>query len=418
MKLKTCEYCGTEYSSDLPKCPLCGKSGAGASETERRESSCGGSRLASHGAKPEKNKKQRNEDRVPSWMWAVICTVLALAVFVGALYFVYCMGFLDRKEKPQEPPAQTEQLPPQEDQQPDAPEVPEDVQKPVDPDQVLCTSLTLSQTAVVMDEEGGRIFLTAVALPTDCTEEIVFASSDESVVTVDQSGMLTAIAPGEADIIVSCGSKSKTCSVLCEFEPAAPVEPEVPTVPAEPEPPVEPEPEPEPEKMPTLSSVDFTLFHPGEQTTLKVKDAPEGASITYTSSNPGVATVTDTGLVTAVGSGNSTITVMVGDTKLTCIARCNLEDSTENNNGGSEEVPGSYTISHADVTLFHADERFTITLFNDQGTEIVGEGWTSSDSSVCTVNADGRVVAVGKGTATVSTTYGGKTYECIVRCNF
>lgn len=410
MKLKTCEYCGTEYSGDLAQCPLCGKSAG-----PRRENAKGGSRLASRREKPGKEELRRDEERVPRWMWAIICTVLALAVLVGALYFVYIMGFFDRKAKPQQPdPSQNVQEQGPSEEQPPEPEVPELPDEPADPSQIRCTSLTLSQTAVVMDEEGGRIFLTAVALPTDCTEEIVFTSSDESVVTVDQSGMLTAIAPGEAEIVVTCGSKTKTCSVLCEFEPSAPQVPDEPAVPVEPEQPAEPE----PEKEPTLSSEDFTLFHPGEQTTLKVKDAPEGASITYTSSDPSVATVTDSGLVTAVGSGNSTITVMVGDKKLTCIARCNLGDSTENNNGSTPEVSGTYTISHSDVTLFHADERFTITLFNDQGTEIVGESWSSSDSSVCTVNADGRVIAVGKGTATITTTYGGKTYECIVRCNF
>ena len=26
MKLKSCEFCGTEYNEELSKCPLCGKS--------------------------------------------------------------------------------------------------------------------------------------------------------------------------------------------------------------------------------------------------------------------------------------------------------------------------------------------------------------------------------------------------------
>ena len=36
MKLKTCEYCGTEYNSELPSCPLCGKTGAGGADFPKK----------------------------------------------------------------------------------------------------------------------------------------------------------------------------------------------------------------------------------------------------------------------------------------------------------------------------------------------------------------------------------------------
>ena len=46
-----------------------------------------------------------------------------------------------------------------------------------------------------------------------------------------------------------------------------------------------------------------------------------------------------------------------------------------------------------------------------------GLSWKSGNTGVCTVDADGVVTATGKGTTTVSTTYGGKSFECIIRCN-
>ena len=62
-------------------------------------------------------------------------------------------------------------------------------------------------------------------------------------------------------------------------------------------------------------------------------------------------------------------------------------------------------------------EYFKLSLKDADGNKISGLSWTSSDNSVCTVDSDGVVTATGRGTAYVSTTYQGVSYECIVRCN-
>lgn len=409
MELKTCEYCGTEYDASQGRCPICGRPAAASAprQSDRSNSGKGGARLASRSGK-KKGTKGSQHDRIPRWMWALVCVILGLAVLIGALYFFYIMGYFGKKSTNEAfQPVQTEQQP-QTQEPEETPLEPEPAEEqPVIASGTACTSLTLSQSEVTLDEQGGRIFLTAVAQPMDCTDEIVFESSDESVALVDSVGMVTAVAPGEADIVVTCGSIVKTCHIICEFDAAEP----------------EPEPEPEPAgpaadgSDASLSSVDFTLFHPGEQTTLIVRDAPAGASVTYVSSDTSVVTVTNAGLVTAVGSGTATITVTVNETKLKCIARCNLGDSTENN-GGTAEVTGPCTISHSDVSLFSSGERFTISLTDANGNTVKGLNWYTSDGSVCSVDGSGVVTATGKGTATVSTTCGGQTYSCIVRCNF
>lgn len=132
-----------------------------------------------------------------------------------------------------------------------------------------------------------------------------------------------------------------------------------------------------------------------------------------------MVTVTNTGLVTAVGSGTATITVTVNSTKLTCIARCNLGDSAETGDTGSGSTSTStnYTISHTDVTLFRLGESFQITLSDASGSAPPPSPG-ASNGGVASVDSGGTVTATGSGTATITATVGGKSYSCIVRCGF
>ena len=415
MKLKSCEFCGTEYSEELSKCPLCGKS-----EMEA-ELAAEEAQTAQH-VKPaaqKKAKKQRaaKEDRIPRWMWAVICAVLGIAVVIGLVYFLVSMGYVGKEKAPSVPVQNVVEEQPQQPSQPEE-VLPEPEQPEVELD-LSCAGLTLSQTGIIMDVEGAHVFLTAVPAPLDCEDEIVFTSADPTIATVDQSGMITAVAPGQTDILVTCGGVTEMCTIVCDFtveeEPAEPEE--------QPDEPTEPEEEPETVE-PTLSSEDFTLFTPGEETTLRVKNAPAGATITYTSSNPSIASVTANGVVTAVGDGTATITVMVNDLKLTCVARCNLGVSTENNEeDNTAEVSGPLHLFNpygnaSDVMLFSVGETFSLTLRDSANTAVSGVSWSTSDAAVCTVDAGGTVSASGSGTATVTASYNGQTYSCIVRCNF
>lgn len=404
MKIINCEYCGTEYDESLSRCPLCGRTADGQEDAPAggRKTKKGGARVA------KKGKKQKQPERIPQWMWAVSCVILGIAVLIGLLYFLISMGYLGgRQEEPQlsEEPIIAEV------EQPEKEPLPEEEEEPEEID-LSCTGLTLNLAVIAFDKVGSSMFLTAAPTPVDCVDPIIFTSSDESVVTVDQNGMLTAVGAGEAEILVTCGMVSASCTVVCDFEPVE-EEPEE-DVPEEPE-----EEEPE-EVLPVeLSSEDFTLFRPGEETTLTVKNAPEGAAISYTSSDPGVATVTNSGTVKAVGNGMATITVTVGSEKLTCIARCNLGTTAENTDGGAAgSVSGNLSLTYTDVSLFSVGEGFTLSLQDSSGNRASGVSYSTSNSGVCAVDASGKVTAMGGGTATVTATYGGQSYSCIVRCNF
>ena len=193
-----------------------------------------------------------------------------------------------------------------------------------------------------------------------------------------------------------CGSQTATCLVTCDFI-------------AE-----EEQTSSEEELAPALNSTDMTLFYPGEQAPLIVNNLPDGAQVTFTSENASVATVSSSGTITAVGSGTTTVRAEFSGTRLECIVRCKLDSSAES---GAEADAEGCTISHSDVTMAFLGEYFKISLKDADGNRIKGLSWSSGNTGVCTVDADGVVTATGKGTTTVSTTYGGKSFECIIRCN-
>ena len=407
MKLRTCEFCGTEYDTSLEKCPLCGKSTDQAQSEpivvaeKKNHTGKGGARLA----------KKAEEDKVPRGMWIAICSVLGLAVLIGLLFFLYIMGLFGNfnaapvNQEPDVLPEYNyeEQLP----ETSETEETAEEEQETVDPN--ACTGLSISKEKETLAEPGDKFFLTAVAKPSSCTEPITFSSSDESIATVNVNGMVTAIGPGEAEIYVTCGEITESCLVICDFENPEEEPEEAP----EEDPEEDPAEEPEEVIPPTLSTEDFTLRYPGEKAQLSVNNAPEGAAISYVSGNTSVVTVTASGEVTAVADGNTTITVTVGDTVLSCIARVNLESSAEG--GANGDYTGPFKLSHTDVTLFSSGESFTLTLVDATG-KTVPVGWFASNGCVSIIGNTMKAVAGGQ--CTVTCVYNGVTYNCIIRCNF
>lgn len=417
MELKTCEYCGTSYDASLSQCPLCGKAaepapaepviltseGTGAPRKRQK----GGKRLAKNQKKqqPAAAEPADNPYAIPLGMMKAICAILGAAVLAGAAFAIYNLHwFGPKQETTVQAPADTstsdtaqettqpseqqymneeDYTPGPEEQQPEEPAAP-----------VACTSLTLSTSSVTFEEAEQFFGITYTREPADCNEEVVFSSDNESIATVNQQGKIVAVNAGSAVITARCGTQTASCLVTCDFK-------------------IIEEEQPPAEEL-RLNNEDMTFFSPGEQFSLSVKNAPEDAAITYSSSDESVAAITNKGLITAMGSGTANITVTVEgyDTPLKCIVRCNLGDSAE---GGTDS--GSYSISHSDVTMSLMGEYFKLRLLNENGDAASGVSWSSSDTSICTVDSSGVVTAVGKGTATVSTTFGGATYQCIVRCN-
>lgn len=92
----------------------------------------------------------------------------------------------------------------------------------------------------------------------------------------------------------------------------------------------------------TLSKSDFTLFSAGATWQLKAQSDPTGGTRTWTSSDESVATVSDKGVVTAVGNGTATITVTDSKTGLSasCIVRCRWDEKTPDGSQGGSSSSG------------------------------------------------------------------------------
>ena len=113
----------------------------------------------------------------------------------------------------------------------------------------------------------------------------------------------------------------------------------------------------------TLNRTDFSLFTPGATFRLKAADVPQGAQVTWSSSDEAVASVGEDGTVTYVSAGSATITAAAGDVRVTCKVYCKpVEDqpvsgggssSDSSSSGGSSSGGGSSSVSKVDLSAFY-----------------------------------------------------------------
>ncbi|MGN0389412.1 MAG: Ig-like domain-containing protein, partial [Wujia sp.] len=147
----------------------------------------------------------------------------------------------------------------------------------------------------------------------------------------------------------------------------------------------------------TITGDTSTLTEVGETTQLSVTVEPEEATIqevSWTSSNPKVATVDETGKVTAVASGTTTITATSKDRDENVSAEVTIKVS----------IPvASVEINKTEATLTKAAEtlKLTATVLPKEA-ENKEVTWTSSNPKVATVDATGKVTAIANGTTTIT----------------
>ena len=157
----------------------------------------------------------------------------------------------------------------------------------------LKITITLNWSTATLFE-GEDLTLTATVTPDDAAGiSISWSSSNPSVATVDNTGKVTAVAAGTA-IITATANDGSGVSASCVVT----VEKKVVAV----------------SKI-SLSQTAATLIE-GEDLTLTAMVTPDDAadkSISWSSSNPSVATVDNTGKVTAVAAGTAIITATAND---------------------------------------------------------------------------------------------------------
>ena len=254
---------------------------------------------------------------------------------------------------------------------------------------------------------------------------LTWSSSDETVATVDETGLVTAVGAGEADVTVSVADAniSSTTHVKVVITPTGVEAPD-----------------------------SIELVTNGENSkALGAKMTPEDATevkLAYESSDENVATVDENGVVTAVADGECIITTYVtADIPATAenaeakpvvdeVASSEAEvadsaaDSEAPDDAAASEPEGTTDSSFGVVPDgLSAETKVTvttkveqITLNKTEGVLTVGNSvtvtatitpdnatnttinWTSSDEKVATVDSNGKVTAVAAGNATIKAT--------------
>ncbi len=169
----------------------------------------------------------------------------------------------------------------------------------------------------------------------------------------------------------------------------------------------------------TLSETVISFDELGSAWLLNVTLTPFDTTdeVIYKTEDPTVADVTSEGRITAIGAGQTTITVRCGEVEKTCTVICDVptEPTTEATIDETEpEQIGEWDLNRKDVTF--SKKGSTWTLF--KGTASMNKiTFTSDDEKVATF-VGGVVTAVGPGTTNVHAEYGDKKVSCVIRCSF
>ena len=222
---------------------------------------------------------------------------------------------------------------------------------------------TLQLNATVLDRSGQAIPGVSVS----------WTSSDESVVTVDATGLVTATGNGATSITaaVTGTSVSGSAQVTVAQQPS--------------------------EIALSPEQQSFRALGDTVRLTARVLDANghvvEDAALDWVSTDPSVVSVDDAGLVTAVGEGSASVLATSGP------AEGSADFSVEQQVAAVQLSPTPDTLRALGTTV-----QLTATGLDANGhaTAATGFVWTSADAAVATVGDTGLVTAVGNGSTAIT----------------
>src|SRR5437763_1492493 len=232
---------------------------------------------------------------------------------------------------------------------------------------------TVQLTATPRDANGAALSGRAVT----------WSSSNTSVATVSSAGLVSGVTPGSATITATSEGKSGTASVTVTNVPVASVDVTPPTA----------------------------TVQAGQTVQLSAtpRDANgaalSGRTVTWSSSNTSVATVSSAGLVSGVTPGSATITA-----------------TSEGKSGTASVTVTSVPVASVDVAPPAATVQpgqtvqLTATPRDANGAALSGRAvtWSSSNTSVATVSSAGLYSGVTQGAATISETSEGKRGTALI----
>jgi uncharacterized protein YjdB len=263
------------------------------------------------------------------------------------------------------------------------------------PAPIPVASISVSPTTSTL-QIGGTVQLSAVTRDANNNvltgRVIAWSSANSSIATVSSNGLVTAVAAGTVAVTVSSEGQSASATITVSAPAPAPV------------------------ASVSVSPGTSTLQIAGTvQLSAVTRDANNvvltGRVIAWSSSNPGVATVSGAGLVTAVSAGSATITALSegksGTSAITVSAPAPVPVATVS------VTPASTSITVGSTAQLSAVTR------DANNVVLTGRAvaWSSSSTGVATVSSSGLVTAVSAGSATITALSEGKTGTSVVTVN-
>lgn len=230
------------------------------------------------------------------------------------------------------------------------------------------TGLTLDGTAISI-KKGSTQYLKDIIKPDNATDKrLVWASSDENIVTVDQDGKITGIESGQSIITAKTldGSEIVVETVITVLEPVTGI---------------------------SLSARSRTV-EVGSKYTIQPNITPSNAdnkTVTYTSSDSSVASVDASGVVTGLKGGTALIMVKTDDRGLIASMTIEVKESVDALSFEDRETYIGIGLSKKLEAIFNPDDATDKRL-----------KWSSNNTSMVTVNQNGEVYGVSGGTATIT----------------
>lgn len=254
---------------------------------------------------------------------------------------------------------------------------PPDPTPPAPPPTPVATSLTVAPSSHTLASIGATVQLSATVRDQNNNpmsgQTVTWTSSNTGVATVSGNGLVTAVSNGTTQITARSGNALGTLNITV----AEPVPTRIAVTPS----------------SHTLEAIGATV-----QLTATVRDqrnnVMSGQTITWSSGNEALATVSGTGLVTAVGNGMAEITARSGS--LSANATVTI----------AGPVPTSVTIEPAAHTFEAIGDTLQLAAVvldqRENAMMDVTVTWSSGDDAVATVDENGLVTAASDGMAEIT----------------